>query len=85
MAVRGDTTVFLQVDDRYMAVNDEWIALDAPPRIVSDRSAHTAACRCGSVRRAGKLGRGYADSNDHFIKAEKQKNKNPEKSGFFVL
>lgn len=38
VAVRGDTTVFLQVDDRYMAVNDEWIALDAPPRIVSDRT-----------------------------------------------
>ena len=37
-AVRGDTTVFLQVDDWYMAVNDEWIALDAPPRIVNDRT-----------------------------------------------
>ena len=38
VAVRGDTTVFMQVDDWYMAVNDEWIALDAPPRIVNDRT-----------------------------------------------
>ncbi len=38
VAVRGDTTVFMQVDDWYMSVNDEWIALDAPPRIVNDRT-----------------------------------------------
>ena len=38
MAVRGDTTVFMQADDWYMSVNDEWIALDAPPRIVNDRT-----------------------------------------------
>ena len=38
VAVRGGTTVFMQVDDWYMAVNDEWIALDAPPRIVNDRT-----------------------------------------------
>ena len=38
VAVRGDTTVYMQVDDWYMSVNDEWIALDAPPRIVNDRT-----------------------------------------------
>ncbi len=38
VAVRGGTTVFMQVDDWYMSVNDEWIALDAPPRIVNDRT-----------------------------------------------
>ena len=38
VAVRGDTTVFMQVDDWYMSVNDEWIRLDAPPRIVNDRT-----------------------------------------------
>ena len=38
VAVRGGTTVFMQVDDWYMSVNDEWIRLDAPPRIVNDRT-----------------------------------------------
>ncbi len=38
VAVRGGTTVFMQVDDWYMSVNDEWIALDAPPRVVNDRT-----------------------------------------------
>ena len=38
VAVRGDTTVYMQMDDWYMSVNDEWIALDAPPRIVNDRT-----------------------------------------------
>lgn len=38
VAVRGDTTVYMQVDDWYMSVNDEWIRLDAPPRIVNDRT-----------------------------------------------
>ncbi len=38
VAVRGGTTVFMQVNDWYMSVNDEWIALDAPPRIVNDRT-----------------------------------------------
>ena len=37
-AQQDETTVYMQIDDGYMSVNDEWIALDAPPRLVGDRT-----------------------------------------------
>lgn len=38
VAQQDETTVYMQIDDGYMSVNDEWIALDTPPRLVGDRT-----------------------------------------------
>lgn len=37
-AEREGTAVFMQIDDSYMSVNDEWVELDVPPRIVDGRT-----------------------------------------------